>query len=119
MPRINGEKLREFREQQFLTQSDFKCAGVSTRTIRRAEAGGSVSYKKILLIAQKLGVDPELLLGGDPEHTEPTQVDIVIQLEASAMYALERNANKWCRTPEQQAKWLVMCGIGVRGKDNE
>ena len=68
MPRVDGEKLRNLREQRFLSHRELaQCAGVSPTTVLNLEKEQAEPQRRtIRKIAGALGVEPaELVKGGD------------------------------------------------------
>jgi transcriptional regulator with XRE-family HTH domain len=64
MPRINGEKLRELREERFLSHRELaRLAGVSPTTVLNLERGvGDAQRRTIRKLAQALQLEPAKLL---------------------------------------------------------
>ena len=65
MPRVDGEKLKQLREAQFLSHRDLaREAGVSPTTVLNLEAGRVEAQRRtIRKLAQALEVDPAELVG--------------------------------------------------------
>ncbi len=78
MAKIDGPKLRSHREARGLSQADLaERAGVSEKTVARAEAAGYVQPHTVLLLAGALKVSVADLLAGPPktgadESPDPT-----------------------------------------------
>ena len=64
MPRINGEKLRELREERFLSHRELaRLAGVSPTTVLNLERGvGDAQRRTIRKLAKALQLEPAKLL---------------------------------------------------------
>jgi transcriptional regulator with XRE-family HTH domain len=65
MPRIDGEKLRELREERFLSHRELaQCANVSPTTVLNLETNEEISPQRrtIRKLARALGVDPHELV---------------------------------------------------------
>jgi DNA-binding XRE family transcriptional regulator len=65
MPRIDGEKLRDLREERFLSHRELATrAGVSPTTVLNLETNKEVAPQRrtIRKLAQALGVDPAELV---------------------------------------------------------
>ncbi len=64
MPRVDGEKLRQLREERFLSHRDLaKNADVSPTTVLNLEAGKVEAQRRtIRKLAEALGVDPTELV---------------------------------------------------------
>lgn len=68
MPRINGERLRVMREEQFLSHRELaNLAGVSPTTVLNLENNAEVVAQRrtVRKLAQALDVDPHELVRGD------------------------------------------------------
>ncbi|PLS84382.1 MAG: hypothetical protein CYG60_18220 [Actinobacteria bacterium] len=64
--RIDGEKLRELRRARYMSQEALsRRAGISAKTVSRAETEGQISMRLSTLakIAEALGVGPHELSG--------------------------------------------------------
>lgn len=94
MAKLNGGVLRRLREQKCLSQEDLAHrAGVSTRTLQRAEAGECAKLDTIVFIAEVLEVSPNELIddhlpdttGDAPDSTEngtmaqPNPIPVVLR----------------------------------------
>ncbi len=64
MPHINGDKLRELRDERFLSHRELaKLAGVSPTTVLNLEAGKSEAQRRtVRKLAEALDVEPRELL---------------------------------------------------------
>ena len=67
MPRINGEKLRELRDERYLSHRELaKLAGVSPTTVLNLERGGAEPQRRtIRKLAAALDVTPDKLVIGE------------------------------------------------------
>jgi transcriptional regulator with XRE-family HTH domain len=67
--RVNGEKVGRLREAKGLTQASLaKISDVHSRTIQRAEGGGSVDMETLAQIAASLEVPQDELISSDGEN---------------------------------------------------
>lgn len=67
MPQIDGEKLKDLREQRFLSHRELATrAGVSPTTVLNLETDKEIAPQRrtIRKLAEALGVDPRDLLEG-------------------------------------------------------
>jgi len=64
MPHIDGEKLRDLREERFLSHRELaNLAGVSPQTVLNLEHGkGEAQRRTVRKLAAALGVDPHELI---------------------------------------------------------
>jgi transcriptional regulator with XRE-family HTH domain len=65
MPNLNGEKLRDIREERFLSHRELaKLAGVSPTTVLNLETNSETVAQRrtVRKLAEALGVDPHRLV---------------------------------------------------------
>ncbi len=94
--KINGDKVRLLREARAWSQEQLAtAAGVSARTIQRAETKGIASRETKVCLAAALDIDHHMLSltpatdnGSDPQLQNPEQVSAVLNVLGRTFFAV-------------------------------